>query len=79
MPKNLVSAYLAQTEIYYSDSTTDMIHIAGMVRAHAGNAAAKMLRECTAWAEDARVAPKDATLWMTAQPLFRALVNRAGY
>lgn len=75
----LTYAYLQQVAIYHSDSKGEWVDVAKMHPAHAKNAAAKMLDEAEAWAEDAMVYPANATLWMSAQPLFRALVDRAGF
>jgi hypothetical protein len=74
----LVREYLKQDAVYVSASKRTLAPIASMPRPHARNSAARLLRECLRWAHDADVEPLDAALWMTAQPLFRALVDRAG-
>jgi hypothetical protein len=76
---SLTYTYLQQGGIYHSDSHGKWVDVAKMHPTHARNAALKLIREAEVWAEEAGVSTASPVLWMTVQPLFVALVDRAGF
>lgn len=77
MTQQLISAYLDQSELYYSGSIDAMIPIAKMEPRHAANAAEKMLRDAARWATDSgHPLDKRPFSWVTSLPLYQALAVR---
>ncbi len=76
--------YFSQSEHYVSDSKGSLIPIRVMERNHAANAARRLLADADTYAADsgqytdAYGKVKSAAVWMIRQPLWQALVARAG-
>jgi predicted nuclease with RNAse H fold len=82
MNQKMIRAYLRQVQVYHSDSKGEMVPVAEMHPRHAANAAQKMLMQADEWVRDAGAgqhAQRFSDLWLIGQPLFQALVERAGY
>lgn len=76
---SMIYAYLQQSTIYHSDSKGEWVELEKMHPTHARNAAAKLICEAEVWAEEAGIKTESPILWMTVQPLFVTLVDRAGF
>jgi hypothetical protein len=75
------AAYFGQRLRYASMSKGVLVPISQMDQRHAANAAARLLADAYTMAEDCgevAVTIPSATLWMMHQPLWQALVARAG-
>jgi hypothetical protein len=74
----LIRAYFRQADLYHSDSKQDMLPIKGMAAPHAANAAERLVRDADFWAKEAGVDTRHPVLWMSQQPLWRALLDSSG-
>lgn len=78
MSAKMISAYLGQSEQYFSESKETFLLVSEMQPAHAANAAARYIRDARTWAIEAGADDvARAQVWMVRRPLFMALVNRA--
>jgi hypothetical protein len=77
-PNLLIRMHLAQTTHYLSQGSETVRTVTDMNPKHAANAAEKMLGDADIWADAAGVITDYPLLWMTRQPLFQALIERAG-
>ena len=76
--KHAARLFLGNEQHYYSASKDELMLIADMHRTHAANAAERLLADAETWMLDAGVYAARPKLWMTTQPVFVALVKRAG-
>lgn len=76
MPE-LIKAYFSQDVQYFSESRETLRLIATMNPKYAANAADKLLRQASFWADEAGVITPHPALWVATSPLFRALTERA--
>lgn len=74
----MIKSYFRQRIQYFSQCRGEFQVISDLHPKHAANAAEKLLREADVWAKESAVDTEHPILWMSAQPLYRALVLRAG-
>lgn len=78
LPTQMIAAYFAQTETYFSESGGTFVQVSMMHPTFAANAAAKYIRHSGRWAIDAgQGIIAQPAAWMIRQPLIPALVKRA--
>lgn len=77
--RELARAYFHSGRQYLSRSQGELLEVADMPPMHAANAAGKLLREASEWAQCTGYRGAwPPELWMTTTPLFVALRERAG-
>lgn len=76
--EGMMMAYFNQGREYFSESGRVMRPVSAMHPTHAANAADRLLRDASFWADEAGMVTRYPRLWMTTRPLFRALLAQSG-